>query len=120
MPDGIPPLLESNDGDGAAELERIARFIYSNRSGIALPDLDNWFDVNPSELDELDSIIDSLTRPSSSPLTGGIRIFEVTASPEGEIVVRGQRLAIVRDYTLNFIPNRKRRTIAPWASFGQR
>lgn len=124
MPDGMPPLMNPDraEFDLEADLERIARFIYSNRSGIALIDLDNWFDANPSELDELDKIIDSLVPPPSpSHLAGTIRIFEVTASLEGEFVDRnGNRFAVVKDYSFNYVPNRPRQTIAPWAAFGQR
>ena len=119
MPEGLPPFADPEQFDMETELDRFARAIYSNRTGIHPADLDNWFEVNPSELDELLTIKDSLRRPS--PLTGGIRIFEVTESPEGEITIRGQRLAIVREYNFNLVPNKpKRRTIAPWASFGQR
>lgn len=121
MPDGKAPLTDPELGgfDLEADLERVARFIYSNRFGIALNDLDSWFDVNPSELDELDKIIDSLVPPSH--LTGSIRIFEVAASPEGEFVDRdGNRYAVVNNYSFNYVPNRPRQTIAPWAAFGQR
>jgi hypothetical protein len=124
MPDGIPPLLETDHGDDAAALERIARAIYSNRTGIRPSDLDNWFDVNPSELDELDRIIDDLAHDpllDSVDWADGRPFFvDVTPSPEGEMVQRGQRFAVVRSYTYEPVPNRKRRTIAPWAFFGQR
>src|SRR5687768_16510604 len=125
MPDGKAPLTDPELGgfDLEADLERVARFIYSNPFGIALIDLDNWFDANPSELDELDKIIDSLVPPSptTSHLSGGIRIFEVAASPEGEFVDRdGNRYAVVNNYSFNYVPNRPRQTIASWAFFGQR
>jgi hypothetical protein len=123
MPDGKAPLTDPELGgfDLEADLERVARFIYSNRSGIALIDLDNWFDVNPSELDELDKIIDSLVPPPPSHLTGTIRIFDVAPSPEGEFVDRdGNRYAVVSNYSFQYVPNRPRQTIAPWAAFGQR
>jgi hypothetical protein len=123
MPDGKAPLTDPELGgfDLEADLERVARFIYSNRSGIALNDLDNWFDVNPSELDELDKIIDSLVPPSPSHLNSGIRIFEVTQSSEGEFVDRdGNRYAVVNNYSFNYVPNRPRQTIASWAFYGQR
>ncbi len=117
-PAGLPPFTDAEGFDMETELDRFARVIYSNRSGVAQCDLDNWFEVNPSELDEFDSIKELLRRPH--PLAGAIRIFEVTESPEGEIVIRGQRLAIVNSYTFHYVPNRKRQTIAPWAAFGQR
>lgn len=125
-PDGFPPFANpDNTGfDTEADLDRLARFIYARRSGIALADLDTWFEANPSELDELESIKDSLTRPSVRPptfLNSGVRIFEVTESPEGEFVDRhGTHFAIVNRYLLGYVPNRPRHTIAPWAAFGQR
>jgi len=125
-PDGLPPFVypDADDFDSEAGLDRLARLIYSRRSGIAPADLNNWFDVNPSELDELESIKATFTRPPVRPPTwlgGGIRVFEVTESPEGEFVDRhGNHFAVLRSYSFNYVPNQKRRPIAPWAAFGQR
>lgn len=123
MPDGLPPAV--NPDDAETDLDRLARFIYSRLAGIALADLDNWFDVHPSELDELDKIIDDLAHdPLQDSLDwadGDVYFIDVTPSPEGEFVDRhGQRFAVVRTYSFHYVPNRKRRTIAPWAAFGQR
>lgn len=122
MPDGMPPFVYPDNAgfDTEADLDRLAHLIYSRRSGIALSDLDTWFEANPSELDVLESIKDSFTR-APTWLDGGIRVFDVTASPEGEFVDRhGNHYAVVNSYTLHYVPNKKRRTIAPWAAFGQR
>lgn len=123
MPDGLPPFMNSDsDGfDSEADLDRLARLIYARRAGVVLSDLDTWFEANPSELDVLESIKDSFTRVPTW-LDSGVRVFDVTESPEGEFVDRhGNRYAVVRSYALHYVPNNpKRRTIAPWAAFGQR
>lgn len=124
-PDGFPPYMNPDNAgfDTEADLDRLARYIYARRSGIALADLDTLFEMNPACLDEFNAVKDSLTRPPLRPskLAGAIRIFDVTPSPEGEFMDRhGNRYAIVNNYALHYVPNRPRRTIAPWAAFGQR
>lgn len=126
MPDGFPPYMNPDNAgfDTEADLDRLARFIYARRSGIALSDLDTMFQLDPSLLIEFEAVKDSLRRPPARPTTflnSGVRIFEVTESPEGEFVDQhGTHFAIVNRYDLRYVPNRPRQTIAPWAAFGQR
>lgn len=112
MPDGLPPFANPEQFDMENELDRFARVIYSNQSGIAQADLDNWFDANPSQRDEFRDLKDSLRR--SSWADSGVRIFEVTESPEGEMKQHGRSYAIVRSYSMRYIPNRKPVTILTW------
>lgn len=125
MPDGIPPFVSEDgqpepefnltvDVSGVTDLDRWSRLVYSRRSGIALADLDAWFDVHPSELDELDRIMDSLRRPSW--IESGVRVFEITEDPDGDIRSRGTTWSVVRSYSLHYVPNKRVRTsVYPWA-----
>lgn len=118
MTDMVPPVSPDDPLGVQADLEYLARLLYSQRSGIAIADLDTMFEMNPVLQDEFDALMDTLANPDIQ--SADLRIFEVSPSPEGEFVDRAGRHAIVSSYTLNFVPNRKRRTIAPWAFFGQR
>ena len=119
MTDSFPP---DDPFDLEAELDRLARIIFSRRSGIPLVDLDTWFEVHPSERDELDRILNSLRRPSW--IDGGVRVIEVTdADPADADMVylrgarAGQSFAVLRTYSLHTV---RRHSIFRWAlNFGQ-
>lgn len=123
-PDGFPPFL-SPDGefDVEAELRRCARSIIRTRHQ-DIPDalLDDMIENDDNLRAEYDALLDQMRKPvpnhplpRSGWLTGGVRVFEVTESPEGEIVHGGRRYAIVSSYTQHYVPNRPRHSIAPWA-----
>lgn len=112
MPDGLPLFADPEHFDMENELDRFARAIFAHQSGIALGDLDAWFHANPSQRDEFLALKESHRRPGW--VDSGVRIFEVTESPEGEMKQHGRSYAIVRSYAMRYIPNRKPITILTW------
>jgi hypothetical protein len=127
MPDGLVPFMNpNNDFDVEAELRRCARSIIRSRHR-DIPDalLDDMIESDDNLRAEYEALIEKMRKPASAHiprsgwLAGGVRVFEVTESPEGEMLWHGRRFAVVNDYTMNFVPNRPRHSIAPWAlNFG--
>ncbi len=124
MPDGFPPFASPDgDFDVEAELRRCARSIIRSRhQDIPDPLLDDLLENDDSLRAEYDDLLDQMRRPVSpdaSWLHAGVRIFEVTESSEGELNINlgrfAGRYAIVNSYRLNYVPNRPRHSIAPWA-----
>jgi len=123
MPDGLPPFVSPDgDFDVETELRRCARSIIRSWHR-DIPDalLDDLIENDDGLRAEYEALIEKMRRPvapdlpRSGWLAGGVRVFEVTESPEGEFVRRGVRYAVVNSYTMNFVPNRPRHSIAPWA-----
>lgn len=128
MPDGMPPFMSLDDGlDLEAELRRLARAMMRERHrDIPDPLLDDILESDDSLRQEYDDLIDQMRRPVAPdfPRGGiipnqGVRVFDMTESPEGEVEIRlgrfAGRYAIVNAYNLHYVPNRPRHSIAPWA-----
>lgn len=101
MPDGAAPVIPP-DFDIEAELRRFARETVAARHNLPSSLLDEAITHDPTLQTEIDELVDKMRqqrRPSW--LTSGIRFFDVTPSPEGEFVIRGNRYAVVNSYILN-------------------
>lgn len=124
MPDGFPPFVspEPGDFDTEADLRLAARSIIINRHrDLSVEKIDALIESDAALRTEYEDVLDQMHRPSDSTnlLRSGVKIFEVTESPEGEIdIYLGRfagRYAIVNAYNLHYVPNRPRHSIAPWA-----
>lgn len=124
-PDSFPPIMnpDSDSGfDTEAELRRCARSIIHSRHR-DIPDalLDDMIENDDNLRAEYENLIDKMRTPVSNYiprsgwLAGGVRVFEVTESPEGKMLWHGRRYRVVNSYTMNFVPNRPRHSVYKWA-----
>lgn len=121
MPESFPPVMPDDGFDLEADLRRAARSVIINRHrDIAVEVLDIMIVEDTAIRAEYEDVLNQMNQPSSTNwLSGGIRVFEVSESPDGEMLWHGRRFEVVRDYRFHFVPNRPVHSIAPWAlNFG--
>lgn len=124
MPEPIPPMMNPDPGyDVEAELRRAARSVIASRHRDIPADLLNdMIEYDDSIRAEYEALIDQMHQPvpnrplpRSGWLAGGVRVFEVTESPDGKMLWHGRRYRVVNSYTMNFVPNRPRHSVYKWA-----
>lgn len=130
MPEGVPPLVNPDADDGLSLDEAVAEAtlaILAHRHHIPAWMVKELLDEDTALRAEYDTLIDEMTknRPQqpSEWQSRGTLYFDVTESPEGEVLQHGKRYAVISKYHFHFVPNKpapRRRSVASWAwNYGQ-